>query len=117
MISVKTRNRKMSSDGIMKPGSRLKDVPKLRLLLHKLLHQLLALLVIQHHHFFTPIQKIFFAAHEALVLPDDNPLNLVEYAGTCAHVAWRQCGVHSRTLVGGGGKTARILESRHLGLR
>lgn len=92
------------------------NLPKLRLLLHKLLHELLTLCVVQNHNLLPAALKVVLTTHEALVLAHNNALNLVEDASTGAHVARRQGGVHSSALVGRSGQTTGVLERGHLSL-
>lgn len=92
------------------------DSPKLWLLSNELLHQLLALSVIQDHQLFPPSTKMVLPTHKVLILANDHTLYFVEYARTRAHVTWRQGGIHGGTLVGGGRQTARVFQGRNLSL-
>ena len=92
------------------------DLPKLRLLLHKLGHQVLALLAIHHDNFLAAVFEELLSTHKVLVLANDHTIHLVENAGAGAHITGRQGGVHSGALVGGGGETTGVFESGHLGL-
>lgn len=92
------------------------DSPKLWLLSNELLHQLLALRVIQDHQLFPPRTKIVLPTHKVLILANYHTLYFVEYAGTRAHITWRQGGIHGGTFVGGGRQTAGVFQGRDLSL-
>lgn len=93
-----------------------RDLPKLRLLLYKLVHQPLALLVVEHHDLDAAGAQVGLAAQEGLVLADDNARDAVEEAGASAHVTGREGGVHGAALVGAGGEAARVVEGRRLAM-
>ena len=86
----------------MKDDCRVKmDVPDMRLLLNKLLHQANALLILQHHDLDSSLFQIRLAAHEGLVLSNYYARNFVQNAGARTHVARAERRVHRRTGVCG----------------
>ena len=94
----------------------LSHLPVLRLLADKFTHQLLAFLAFNVHNLNATLLQIRLTAEERLVLAEYNTVDLVQNASTGAHIARRERGVHRCPLVGGGGKTACVLESGDFGL-
>lgn len=85
-------------------------VPILWLLFDEISHQILTLWILQHHDFDSFALEMVFSAYKRLVLTNDHSLDLVEDAGSGAHVAGTKCGVHGCILVGRCWKSARTFQ-------
>jgi len=84
-------------------------IPDLWLLLHELLHQLLALFALEDNHLDPSFLEILLASNEILILSDHDTRHLVQDTSPGAHIAWRKTGIHGGALVRGSWKPARIL--------
>lgn len=74
-------------------------IPLLGLFFDELLHQCLALLILQNDDLNASALQVLLASKESFVLANDNPLDFVHYTCTGTHITRREAGVHSRTLV------------------
>ena len=93
------------------------NLPHVRLLLHKSLHQIHTLLVLQHHHLDTSLFQIRLPSQKTLILPNNHTPHLVQDTCTSAHVTRRKRRIHRSTLISGRRESPRVLQCRYLRLK
>lgn len=99
-------------DGNQRYGS-----PDLGLFGYELLHQAFAFFVLKYNQFNTFLLKICLAADKGSVFPNHDPCNLVQNAGSCAHLAWGKSCVHCGTPVSRRRESTSVLQCSNFSLK
>lgn len=99
-------------DGNQRHGS-----PDLGLFGYEFPHQAFAFFILKYNEFNTFLLKICLAANKGIVFPNHDPCNLVQNAGSCAHLAWGKSCVHCGTPVSCRRESTSVLQRSNFSLQ
>lgn len=86
-------------------------VPFFRVGSDELVHQLLALVVLEVDHLDSSGSQVIIPAYKGVVLTHDNTLDSKHDTSSGAHITGRQCGVHGSVLVNLSSESTSVLKS------